>query len=285
MLYYTCTFDSRDGFVATNMRGVIIDIHAGLGNRLFEYAGGFTISRSMNVPLLFVMDEENKKSIHSDSDYNYLFKDSDFIEKNDPKFKDAVKFTFKGDSIFGPFRLDEIPAESDKYIYIPYPFFQSYEFIKDYIPEIRDHIILDLSRLYKNDINVISEVSSFIHVRRGDFLEVNNGERVLPAKYFRDGLDILNTNANIDVIYIISDDIEWCKNQRWASSKEIIFFGDPDEMKVLYLMSQCHAGAVISNSTFSLWGAFLGAYQKTDMIVYPTNKFFLQDLPANWIKI
>jgi hypothetical protein len=271
-----------DGFFSSNLKGVIIDLKGGLGNQLFEYAGGFSIAKRLNAPLFLVQDEENK-SLHSDKDYRPLFKDTTFIERSDKKFVNSKRFTFEGDNVFGPFDIGQIPSQVD-YIYIPFPYFQSYELIKDYIPEMRDYIIPELSQRYGSILEIDNESSAFIHVRRGDFLHVDNGKRVVPTEYFTDGMDILNSNGNIRDIYIISNDIAWCKQQAWNISKNVVFFDNPDELKTLYLMSQCWAGVVLSNSTFSLWGVFLGAYEKTDMIVYPTNEFMLKDLPVTWIK-
>lgn len=282
ILYYVCKVTTIDGFFSSNLKGVIIDLHAGLGNQLFEYAGGYSIAKRLNVPIFLVQDKENK-SLHSDKDYRFLFKDTTFIERSDKKFVNSKRFTFQTHYIFGPFDIGKIPSDTD-YVYIPFSFFQSYDLIKDFIPEIRDYIVPELSQRYGSALQIDNESSAFIHVRRGDFLQVDNGKRVIPTEYFIDGMDILNNNGNIQNIYIISNDIAWCKQQAWNISKNVVFFDDPDELKTLYLMSQCWAGAVISNSTFSIWGVFLGAYEKTDMIVYPTNEFMLKDLPTSWIK-
>ena len=48
--------------------------------------------------------------------------------------------------------------------------------------------------------------------------------------------------------YIISDDIAWCKKEKWNSTKKIVFYDEPDEMKTLYLMSQCSKGSNPSTS-------------------------------------
>lgn len=283
ILYYVCKVNITDGFFSSNLKGIIVNLHNGLGNQLFEYAGGFSIAKQLNVPLFLIRDNDIKGIIHSDKDYSFLFKDSVFIEKSDKKFVNSMRFTFKANNAFGPFNIRELPSEAE-YVYIPYTYFQSYELIKDYIPEIRDYIVPELAQRYGTALQIDNESSAFIHVRRGDFLDSGNEQRVIPTEYFIDGMDILNNNGNIRDIYIISNDIAWCKQQVWNISKNVVFFDDPDELKTLYLMSQCWAGAVLSNSTFSVWGVLLGAYEKTDMIVYPTNEFMLKDLPVTWIK-
>jgi hypothetical protein len=63
---------------------------------------------------------------------------------------------------------------------------------------------------------------------------------------------------------------------------------EPDELDGLALMSLCHGGAIIANSTFSWWGAMLGAYPAKATVVYPSK--WLQgnkpDLfPPQWARI
>jgi hypothetical protein len=104
-----------------------------------------------------------------------------------------------------------------------------------------------------------------MHVRRGDYGKVS-----LSAEYYNRGLAELEPNEKIKKLYILSDDMAWCKATTWNTHKETIWFDEPDEMKALYLMSLCHAGALLSASTFSTWGAILGADKNPEsVIVYP----------------
>jgi hypothetical protein len=142
--------------------------------------------------------------------------------------------------------------------------YQSYEKIKHVIPKIKSILLKnefnkDIYKTYKNLID--SPTTAFMHVRRGD--KVARGED-LQTKYFINGLTELNKNNNIKTIYIFSDDIEWCKTQDsvWKSNttnKIIEYFDNKDELIVLYAMLLCEAGALLSNSTFGMWGAMLGA--------------------------
>ena len=115
----------------------------------------------------------------------------------------------------------------------------------------------------------IKATSAFMHIRRGDY-----GDASLGPDYYKKGLSMLHDISEITDIYIVSDDIPWCKEQGWESDK-IRWFDDPeqskDELKTMYLMSLCLAGACISASTFSSWGAILGADQnEKSTILYPT---------------
>ena len=54
-------------------------------------------------------------------------------------------------------------------------------------------------------------------------------------------------------------------------------------------MSKCHAGAICANSSFSWWGAFLGAYEKRNLVFIPRD--WIRNckvdclFPDEWIKL
>ena len=127
-----------------------------------------------------------------------------------------------------------------------------------------------------------------MHVRRGDYDALNFS---LPAKYYQDALDLLMQNKNIKYLYVLSNDIKWCKEHTWNTHDvEIKFVDNLDELYSMYLMSLCMAGAIISGSTFSTWGVFLGAYQNKDAtIIYPSQwmeyKSNVLKLPKEWIRL
>ena len=125
-----------------------------------------------------------------------------------------------------------------------------------------------------------------MHVRRGDYTEQGNTPYLLDNDYYLKALKHLNTRENIKTINVFSDDIAWCKQQGWESPKQIIFVDEPDEMKALYMMSQCTEGAIISNSTFSTWGALLGA-SESGVVIYPSKWLYGAEtaFPSSWIRI
>jgi hypothetical protein len=101
--------------------------------------------------------------------------------------------------------------------------------------------------------------TAFMHVRRGD--KVKKGY-VLNVNYFKNGLKVLNEQSNIETIYIFSNDMHWCKENHasWknATTKLIKYYDNDDELIILYMMMNCLGGAILSDSTFGIWGAILG---------------------------
>lgn len=139
-----------------------------------------------------------------------------------------------------------------------------------------------------------------VNVRRGDYLKVQRrGFRVLTADETRSMLAEHFPTARR--VLFVSDDIPWCRANFGAATvpcgfpqgTEVFFADRPCRYKPeidLYLMTQCSAGCIISNSTFSWWGAYLNE-NSGRTIVCPWPWFTDQQhpkmtnlLPPTWIK-
>ena len=97
----------------------------------------------------------------------------------------------------------------------------------------------------------------FVHIRRGDYLHLSvEGELGidLPKSYFEKAINIIEKNIDTPFFIFLSDDIsyvEWCFKE---IEPKII---SKNSMEVdLAIMTLCEAG-IISNSSYSWWGAYL----------------------------
>ena len=154
--------------------------------------------------------------------------------------------------------------------------------IAKYLFEPYDSILKEIYELYPDINDMVC-----VHVRRGDYLELEDNGFI---HYTKDELkEIIKEHFPKDKILFISDDIEWCKKN--FKGKKYHFADKPcncaEEMD-LYLQTQCK-GNIISNSTFSWWGAFLN--ERTEKVVcrWPwfkpgTINSMEHILPENWIK-
>lgn len=133
--------------------------------------------------------------------------------------------------------------------------------------------------------------SVFVHVRRGDFAipVVTKTTGLLSAEYFIEGVDhIAKSTTTHSRVFVFSDDTTWCeKNLPWGNDS-VVKIGD--RWSQLWLMSQCKHG-VLSNSSYSWFGAWLGDYQKNRIIIGPDTWLFDPDckqkdwpiMPARWL--
>ena len=97
----------------------------------------------------------------------------------------------------------------------------------------------------------------FIHVRRGDYCheEFKGIKDVsLPARYFDRAVAVIRQHVADPFFIILSDDKAWCEENFRSLSQCVI--SDCSMYTDFAIMTMCRAG-VVSNSTFSWWGAYL----------------------------
>ena len=146
--------------------------------------------------------------------------------------------------------------------------------------------------------NLYGDVSDCVcvNVRRGDYIEHQRfGFRVLTAAEIHEMLDLYFPTENYPRVLFVSDDIEWCRQHfngdRYLFADKHTAAGTSGIWKPLidlYLQTLCK-GNIISNSSFSWWGAFLN--KKAEKVVCPWPWFTSQKkpamthlLPEGWIK-
>lgn len=288
---------------------IYVQIKAGLGNQMFEYAFGRAISFEQNRPLTL---DTSWYSNHAKRDTPRLF----LLDKYNINAKIAVpeellkfytpirklfrkihrRFIYKKDNVFNP---NELKSSRD--------FFEGHWSNEKYFKKYADIIRSDLS--LKNPLTspsnaVFHEIKSAeqnnqvaisVHVRRGDCVTnthaasyqgtVDTGYYDKSAEYFEKkfGQDRLN-------FFVFSDDIDWAKKNVLTKFKTI-YVSNPKipDYEELHLMSSCNHH-VIANSTFSWWAAWLNP-DKNKVVIAP--KQWLKDTsfntsdvcPAEWIRL
>jgi len=285
-LQFQETTEGFDGAKKGPPKGIIVELIGGLGNQLYIYSAAKMMQSAVNVPIYLKLADEpiNSTFNHAETDYRpILFSEFKAVDGTEPMFQDKIDVRVEN-KFWDPWTPSTIPLDTDKYIYIPNQWYQHLPSIQLVLPDVKSHIISTLQGLYKD--TVVEEGSAFMHVRRGDYTSQENNAYLLQIDYYLKALKHITMRDSIKTINIFSDDIAWCKQQGWDSPKQIIYIDEPDEMKALYMMSQCKGGAIISNSTFSTWGALLGA-SESGVVVYPSKWLYGAEtaFPPSWIRI
>jgi hypothetical protein len=90
-------------------------------------------------------------------------------------------------------------------------------------------------------------------------------------------------------VIVVSDDPQWCR--AYLPEDWHVAGGKPDKYRDMQLIASC-AHAVISNSSFSWWGAWLGDGDSQRMVVAPAHWYAnpaMQDdedvVPERWIRL
>lgn len=135
-------------------------------------------------------------------------------------------------------------------------YFQSPKYFQEFEAELKEHLVLNPIMLEKAKAFVQQhEHLGFIHVRRGDYVTIKNGTCHPPVTvdYIKKAVNASKAKQFV----IISDDMEWCeKNLGFVNAVSSPFIGQHFGYDFV-LMTQCKS-AIISNSSFSWWGAWLG---------------------------
>lgn len=124
-----------------------------------------------------------------------------------------------------------------------------------------------------------------INVRRGDYLTQPRRHPVVTLPYIQEAIKRLPKH---DVILVVSDDIAWCKEN--IKESNVVFAEKYFDQEALWLLSLCDH-YIISNSTFSWWGAYLS--RNPNKVVVSPSTWFGPDVAENpqdiwcdgWIKI
>lgn len=147
-----------------------------------------------------------------------------------------------------------------------------------------DDIKNALCQRYKD---ILAKHPTCINVRRGDYCKLPHRFNICSMSYFKKAIQIIGRDA---YYLVISDDIKWCKKHFKGDN---FFFTDDKRtiLEDLYLQSMC-INNIISNSSFSWWGAWLNAniHKK---VICPTpwfgphnSRYESADLcPESWIRV
>ena len=242
-----------------------------LGNQMFQIASVIGISKRCGVGCCF-------------PEWEY----QDFFNKELQKM--VIVPQISGDEGFSDFR-DMRPMIDTRININLNGYFQSHL----YFDHCRDEILsfFDLKeefieKLVKQHPNV--HHANSIHVRRGDYLLLENYHPIQDMEYYSKAINYLGKD---ELYYVFSDDIEWCrenfKNYRCAfieyrehNKEETVTLNEPkreadsrkymeEDVLELFLMSRCRNN-IIANSSFSWWAAYLNK-KKCKKVIAPSNWF------------
>jgi hypothetical protein len=184
---------------------------------------------------------------------------------------DGIRFTVSQD--FSSINQTIVEPNGAATVYLPQIFelpdgvnyagyFQSPKYFQQFEVELKQHLLIKQQMLEKARAFVQKhEHLGFIHVRRGDYVTIKNGTCHPPVTvdYIRAAIE----KSAAKKFVILSDDMEWCRqNLDFVDAVPSPFVGQHFGYDFA-LMTECKS-AIISNSSFSWWGAWLG--EKKDVI-------------------
>jgi hypothetical protein len=227
--------------------------HGRLGNQMFQYALLEGIKDRTGYNIIF---SEGKESID-------LFKYFDisgchFYNPNDVNVKhnfieEYFHFNRKIITCLDNTNFDGYFQSSRYFDHCKETIIKQFSFKNEYLESAKSFL------LPYHDKTLVS-----VHVRRTDYLNLQNHHPVLTLDYYTKAFDYFKDTPNV-LFIVTSDDIEWCKEN--FAQDNIVFSNNPHPTDMC-ITSLCHHN-IIANSSFSWWGSYLNT-NINKIIIAPT---------------
>ena len=263
--------------ITSNLKG-------GVGNQLFQIAAGYSLARKLNTNFVinyngnnFDFDKKEFEKLTS----KYHHKLVHYRQYKDGLYRNIKQSNYDGFDAYNQvgFKFNPIPCKDNTKLV---GYFQSEKFFFDYSQEIKD--LFNFSNTIRKKIG--DKLGKFKKKKLGIHIRCyERGFAILPPMpkvYYEIALNQFNTN---EYDYILITDNQ-TKAEEKLDKENFFSLNNNDEIEDLYTLSQCDS-VIMSNSTFSWWGAWLG--KKKEKVIVPPVWFGnggpkdLEDLiPKRW---
>lgn len=236
-----------------------VKLVGGLGNQLFQWACARNLQKLYGHKLQYddhIEISNRKRDIYRFPNIN-LSKEEYIKDIFTPNRAITINDNFD----FGFFK--SIDFSNFSILYYLNGYWQGEKYFQECADEIREE--LQPPSNFLNECQIPKDSLS-LHVRRTDYLNLQDYHPIQTLSYYESAIQLLNHTGNI---YVFSDDIEWCKQN--FKFKNMIFVHNQDPILDLWMMSICEKN-VIANSTFSWWAAWLNNHPNKRTIC-PKNWF------------
>lgn len=244
----------------------VVRVHSGAGNQLFNYAFGKGFELHSGRHVVYECDSVVPGYGHR----SFCFDFFPNVEMDVVKWEDSVQklprvtlpcFGFDGFPEFdkphfiGGCFQDERYFDSvanDLKSQLRFPPFINNEYVEDAVLKIK---------------SVTNSVA--LHIRRGDYLSRGWD---LPWSYYERAMQYMRGVLNNPVFFVFGTDLDYIRSH-FGSVKDAVVIGSShignvDDMWDMALIGECRH-AIISNSTFAWWGAWLGKSNNGGIVVGP----------------
>jgi len=280
---------------------IISKIVGGLGNQLFQYASAKQLSIFLGQELyldLNFFDTYNNPDVFRLDKYNVNYK---IAKQEEITRLKRLTLTGLGTKVYrrlfkkplyknGTYHFDSNwiykndwnKLKKHKDIYLS-GYFAREAFFYEIEDLLKKEFTLkdELNKENKQMLDIINSVDAvMLHVRRGDYVD-NNFFVSQPLSYYKNGIQKIEEKVKNPVFFIFSDDLKWTRENLHINNETHyvnINDGKTDYME-LVLMSSCRH-AIIANSTFSWWGAWL--INNQNKIVIAPEKWYTNPKRQAW---
>lgn len=253
-------------------KDIVIHIMGGLGNQLFQIALGLSLAKRLGVNVHY--DISNFFCGQGSNPTKYF---STLYQNLTSYFKSTPSHTYEyHEQMWNYYDINnDIMALAQTHDCIKLNgYWQSENHFLEMKNELRTKFNMDHPYLYIPEevfianpkIHTITPESVLICVRRGDYVNKSNFHFPCGMTYYKKAMNHFPENT---VFYIISDDMEWCKNNfsKLDTKSEFVFLDINDDLSTFFVGS-LFSNFIISNSTFHWWISYF-SNSNTPKIIAP----------------
>lgn len=282
---------------------LVVKLSSGLGNQLFQYAFFKYLEQNTNQKVVFEDKSFLKNNNYRRSELAVVY--PDYPVNNNIPFLNSHLTGLKRRLYHTAFLLDphNVIIKDDTAYTIPDTYkenkiyyFDGYWQSSNFVASLKNKVTLftpkeKIPDLLKPVYDAITREKNAvcIHVRRGDYFSSLYIDRygVCDATYYNESIQYIKDRCADTKYFVFSDNPEWVKeNVHLPTNACYVPNYDINSFWYINLMSACKH-MIISNSTFSWWGAYLNNYPEK-IVVSPSrwrlDIDFQLALPE-WVKI
>jgi len=282
----------------------IVQVVGGIGNQLFQYVFGQYLSEKYKQNVVYDIRYYNNPKSPRLCELENIDPDLMIYKSNHLYFNTFNAFSYKiwkllfllnpHNSVIQErnFKNEPLNLGNPKYCFYFQGYWQDVKYI-DYLKpliffnnleyQVESEIIY-YKKTIEAEINPVG-----IHVRRGDYFLSDNVDiyGICDSNYFSNAIKCIFEKVNNPRFFVFSDDLDWVKNNIQLPLNTIFINNfNIKQFSYIYLMSLCKH-TIISNSSFSWWGAYLNRNKHKEIICPSKWTLLSEDTLAldSWIKL
>lgn len=270
------------------MAKIYLELRSGLGNQLFQFAFGYTLSsefgkelvlcpayfgprwkywlkktlgreaRAFRLPLIL----PNEYAVESQKSLKKIQKDNSSVQAIDELKSDISSI------------LDVCSQNKDVYLK---GYWQDPDLFSKYQDQLSGVLapVFKVSHKYQTTLSKLNDKMVALHVRRGDFL-TNRAFGACTIDYYISAMQTMKEKIGDVTFVVFTNNRKWVE-QNFPENVQYTIYSNPlnenTDLEEMFLMSKFNS-VITSNSTFSWWSAFLNSVPGK-LVICP-KKWFLR---------
>lgn len=275
---------------------IVLKLKGGLGNQMFQYSFGLNLAKLLSKKLYLDLSYYQKFTL----DTKRNFELDNYPIEIDGHINQGGVIQWVNNKLFAS-KIDErnydksclLDLKVKNKIYVD-GYWQGEQYFSGVDNQIRqifnDFNSSNVSYLHWRSL-IESGHSTSLHVRRGDYIHSVKAamvHSVCGLDFFDNAIKLMRENNKETNFFIFTDDVMWVRENFDTNIFHVVSSNKINHFEELSLMSRC-TNNIISNSTFSWWGAWLNL-NASKFVICPS-RWFKDDrdlqrlIPSTWLKI